>query len=105
MRTCGTFCGGIPGPNPTADHSTTPKVYLFSPQSALEEASVERRRLKAELSDSKRQMGVMTEERDGATAKACALQAALADSQARRLEADLKGTGLPRYAVFIMLLH
>lgn len=55
------------------------------------------RQLKNEVAGTHRQIAVLVTERDEFVSKAGSLQEALADAQARGIEADLKGTGLPRY--------
>lgn len=73
-------------------------VYL---QIALDDSSAVCRQLKAELADGQHRQAVLVEERDDHEAQKRSLQAALVDARARGLEADLKGTGLPRYTHYI----
>ena len=82
-----------------------PPSILTYLQIALEDARAVCRQLKAELADGQRREAVLVEERDDQEAQKRSLQAALVDARARGLEADLKGTGLPRYAHFAPLLQ
>ena len=66
-------------------------------QIALEDAQALCRQLKAEVADGQHRQAVLLEERDDQEATKRSLQAALVDARARGLEADLKGTSLPRY--------
>lgn len=63
---------------------------------ALEKAGAECRMLKAELTESKRRLAVLAEERDEQAAHVHLQRATLEDARAKVLEADLRGTSVPR---------